>query len=242
MIAEKEQGSLNKMEWYEELDFDENPLTIESKYIGNELLLDEVFYSIVSGNVLIIEGPKGVGKTRTLKEVIKKFGGEGRVAYINCKNLDKELNVKDVIKKKNGFISRMFKDDPRDMILLLDDVEHLSEKNMERIKYYYDRNFLRAVIISSRNALDLNLNESIKQRIRKVIKMKSLSDYEAVQVVRDKLGEELLNDRIIKETYKHSDKNMKRFLSNCELVCKAYIGNKELKEEDVEKIIVRGAK
>ena len=226
------------MEWYEELDFDENPLSLETKYIGNELLLDEVFYSIVSGNILIIEGPKGVGKTRTLKEVIKKFGGQGRVAYINCRNLDKELNVEEIIKKKNGFISRNLKENPKNMILLLDDVEHLSQKNMERIKYYYDRNFLKAVIISSRNALDLDLNESIKQRIRKVIKLKSLSDYEAVQVVRDKLGEELLNDRIIKETYKHSERNMKKFLSNCELVCKAYIANKELKEEDVENIIV----
>ena len=66
-------GEWNKMEWYEELDFDENPLEIETRYVGNEVLLDEVFYSIISGNILVIEGEKGSGKTRVLKEVIRKF-------------------------------------------------------------------------------------------------------------------------------------------------------------------------
>tara|TARA_Y100000310_G_C20645424_1_gene796292 strand:- start:1032 stop:1724 length:693 start_codon:yes stop_codon:yes gene_type:complete len=230
------------MEWYEELDFDENPLVTETRYVGNENVLDEVFYSIVSGNILAIQGESGSGKSRILKEVIRKFGGHGRVAYINCKKLEKELNVEDLIINKNGFFGRLMKKYPKGMILLLDDVEHLSEKNMERIKYYFDRNYLRSVILASKDITNLNLNASIKQRIRKMIKLTSLSDYEAVQVIRDKLGEELLNDRLIKETYKQSDKNMKKFLANCEKLCRAYIGNKEMKEEDVSKVLAKEAK
>ncbi|MDP3918453.1 MAG: ATP-binding protein [Nanoarchaeota archaeon] len=230
------------MEWYEELDFDENPLNTETRYIGNEIVLDEVFYSIVSNNILIIQGNQGSGKTKILKEVIKKYGGFGKVAFINCKKLEKELNIENVIKNQNGLIGRLLNKDPKNMILLLDDVENLTERNMERIKYYFDRNYLRSVIITTTDLESLNLNESIKQRVRKIITLKSLSDYEAVQVARDKLGENLLNDRIIKTTYHESDKNMKKFLNNCELVCKAYIANKDIKEEDVRKIITKEAK
>jgi predicted AAA+ superfamily ATPase len=230
------------MEWYEELDFDENPFTTQSRYVGNENVLDEVFYSIVSGNILVIQGDLGAGKTRILHEVIRKFGGQGRVAYINCKELNKELNVEGVIKNKNGVLGKLFNAEPKNMILLLDDVEHLSEKNMERIKYYFDRNHLRSVILATDDLEKLQLNESIQQRIRKLILLTSLSDYEAVQVVRDKIGEQILNDRVIKETYHQSEKNMKKFLNNCELVCQAYLGNKDLKEGDVSTILARGGK
>ena len=230
------------MEWYEELDFDENPFTIESKYIGNREVLEEAYYSVISGNIIIIEGEKGSGKTQILKEMIKQFGGYGRVAYINCKKLEKALNVEEVIKKKNGILSWLFKKDPKNMILLLDDVEHLSDKNMERIKYYFDRNFIKAVIIVTEDAQTLKLAESMQQRIRKIIRLRSLSEYEAVQVIRDKIGEEFLNDRLIKETYRQSQKNMQKFLSNCEVVCKEYISNKELKEDQIPAIIGRGTK
>jgi len=71
------------MEWYEELDFDENPFAVDSKYVGNEDLLEEVFYSIVSGNIIIIEGGKGTGKTRVMKAIIRKFGGKGKIAYVD---------------------------------------------------------------------------------------------------------------------------------------------------------------
>jgi predicted ATP-dependent serine protease len=230
------------MEWYEELDFDENPFTTQTRYVGNENVLDEVFYSIVSGNILVLQGEIGAGKTRILHEVIRKFGGQGRVAYINCQQIDKKLNVERVIKNKNGVLGKLFKVEPKNMILLLDDVEFLSEKNMERIKYYFDRNHIRSIIFATDNMSKLNLNESIQQRIRKIITLTTLSDYEAVQVVRDKIGEEILNDRVIKETYHQSGKNMRKFLDNCELVCQAYLGNKELKEGDIETILTRGGK
>ncbi len=230
------------MEWYEELDFDENPFTVETKYIGNRDVLEEAHYSIVSGNIIIIEGGKGTGKTKILREMIKKFGGHGRVAYIDCAKLEKELNVEHVITKKNGILGYLFKKFPRGMVLLLDNVDKLNEKNLERIKFLFDQNYLRAVVITTEDYSQLNLSESVLQRVRKYVRLRSLSEYEAVQVIRDKIGEDLLNDRLIKETYRRSDKNMQRFLNNCELVCKAYSKNKELKEDEVGAVIAGGGK
>ena len=226
------------MEWYEELDFDENPFKEDSKYVGNEDLLEETFYSIVSGSIVIVESNEGMGKTRLMKEVVKKFGGRGRLVYINCKNLDKELNVESIIKKKKGWLRK----NPKNMVLLLDDVEHISEKNMERIKYFFDQNYIRAVILATNKPKELNLSDSLKQRVWKHMKIGFLSDYEAVQVVREKIGDEMLSDRVIKEVYKESEKNMKKFMENCETMCKAFIDNKDIKEEEVKNIIERGQK
>ncbi|MSR85920.1 hypothetical protein EXS74_00825 [Candidatus Woesearchaeota archaeon] len=230
------------MEWYEELDFDENPLKNETKFVGNEEALKEAYYSIISGNVLVIESPEGSGKTKILKEVIRKFGGYGRVAYVSAKALDRELNIEHILIKKNGILGMLFKKDPKNMILLLDDVEYLNAKNIERIKYYYDSNHLRAVIITTRSFEKLNLTESMKQRIRKVISLYPVSEFEAVQIFRDKMGETILSDRIIKVVYQLSNKNIQKFLNNCEQVCKAYVGNKNLTEDDVRKIFERGVK
>ena len=162
------------MEWYEELDFDENPLEIETKYIGNDDVLDETFYSIVSGNILIIQGQSGSGKTKVLKEVVRKFGGHGKVAYVNCEKFRNDLNVEHVITKKNGILGFLFKKQPKKMVLLLDNVEHLSPRNLERIKYFFDRNHLRAVIIATKDFDALNFGDSVKQRVRKVIKLDKL--------------------------------------------------------------------
>jgi len=238
MSLEKEQGRWNKMEWYEELDFDENPFAVDSKYVGNEDLLEEVFYSIVSGNIIIIEGGKGTGKTRVMKAIIRKFGGKGKIAYVDCKSMDKELNVETIIKKKKG----LFRKNPKNMILLLDDVEHITEKNMERIKYFFDQNYIRSVIVTTGKVDELKLSASLKQRIWKHLTLNSLSDYEAVQVIREKVGNDILTDRVIKEVYKNSEKNMQKFMENCEIICRAYIDNKDIKEEDVKAILERGQK
>lgn len=230
------------MEWYEQLDFDENPLYVETKFIGNEEALKEAFYSIASGNIIVIESAKGTGKTKILKEIIKKFGGYGRIAYLNAKEMNKELNVEEVIRKKNGIMGWLFKKDPKKMILLLDDFENISQRNLERIKYFYDSNHLQNVIITTESYEQLKLNEGIKQRISKVIQLKPLTEFEAVQLFRDKVGESILTDRIIKEIYKASNKNVQKFLNNCEVVCKVYVANKNIAEEEVKKMFERGEK
>lgn len=230
------------MEWYEELDFDENPFEIKTRMVGQENILDEAYYTIMSGNILIVEGPQGTGKTKLLQEVVKKFGGRGKIIYLNGKKLEKELNIENVVTQKNGILGALFKKMPKNMILLMDDVEHLSERNYERIKYLFDMNHLRAVIFATKDADKLKFTESLRQRIRKTMPIETLSDYEAVQVIREKLGNNCMNDRVIKETFHQSEKNMKKFLENAETVCKAYIDNKEINEKDVSNILKKEGK
>ena len=225
------------MEWFEELNFDSNPFTRETKTVGYEDVLEESDYTIVSGNILFIEDEKGNGKTKVLKEVIRKFGGHGKIIYVDCMKLEKELNVERLLKDANGVMGRLMNQKPKNMILLLDNIEHLSSRNCERIKYYYDQNHLRSVIFTGSSLEKLNLPGSLKHRIHKVMKLEPLTDYEAVQIVRDKIGYDILTDRMLKDIWKFSGKTVKEYLMNCERVCKVFAQKKELKEEDIHKIL-----
>ncbi len=225
------------MEWYEEMELDDNPFGRETKLVGFDDIVSEMNYAITSGSMMFIEGGKGSGKTKLLKEAIRRFGGYGKVIYVNGRELHTELNVERLLKDRYGVLGRLFNKKPIGMILLLDDVEHISKRNCERIKYYFDQNYLRSIVFASKSYADSGINESVKQRIWKVISLRELTNYEAVQLVRNKLGNDMLNDRAIKEIYKLSNKNPKLFLENCEKVCKVAARNKELTEEDVNTIL-----
>ncbi len=223
-------------EWYEELDYDENPFSIEGQTYGFENLIDELDYAVNAGNMVLIEGEEGTGKTKLLKEIIKRYSGFKRVAYVDCKNLENEPDIELLLKKRNGIIKRMLNIKPKNMIVLLDDVDKLSSKNCERIKYYFDQNYIRSVIFSSRTSQGLQCSDSVRQRISRIVKMKPLSDYEAVQLVREKVGD-LLSDYLIKEVYKLSDRNMKTFLKNCEKTSAVALKQKQISTEELQKII-----
>lgn len=222
--------------WYEELDYDENPFAIDGSTFGFEGLIDELDYAVNAGNIVLVEGDEGTGKTKLLKEIIRKYSGFRKVAYVDCTDLGNEPNIELLLKKRNGIFGRIFNIKPKNMIVLLDNIERLNDKNCERIKYFYDQNYIRSLIFSSRAGNGLNCSESVKQRINKVLKMKPLSDYEAVQLVREKVGD-LLSDHLIKEVYALSGRNMKQFLKNCEKVSAVALKQKQISPEELQKII-----
>ena len=223
-------------EWYEELDYDENPFTMEGETYGFENLINELDYAVNAGNMVLVEGEEGTGKTKLLKEMIKKYGGFRKIAYVDCKKMEKSLDIETLMKKRNGTLGRILNIKPKNMIVLLDDIDALSEKNCERIKYYYDQNYIRSVIFATRMGQTSIFSDSVKQRINKVLEMKPLSDYEAVQIVRDKVGD-LLSDHLIKEIYSMSDRNLKAFLSNCEKVSAVALKQKQISREELNKIL-----
>ena len=222
-------------EWYEELDYDENPFNIEGRTYGFDNLISEMDYAIHAGNMVMVEGSEGTGKTKLLREVIKRYGGFRKVAYVNCKKLD-DPNIEILLKKRNGMLGMLLNLKPKNMIVLLDDIDQLSDRNCERIKYFFDQNYIRSVIFSTRVSTALKCSDGVRQRISKIVKMRPLSDYEALQLVREKVGD-LLSDYLIKETYSLSGRNLKTFLKNCEKVSAVALKQKEISKEELQKIV-----
>src|SRR3989344_7559993 len=132
--------------WYDKLDFETNPFkdNEETELIGYEDLIDEMIYMINSSNIIFIEGKEGSGKTAILKKAINKFRGHGKLVFLDGKKIN-SLNVETTLIDKYGFFGKLFSQMPKDMIILFDDIENLSQKNCERMKYFYDQNYIRSI-------------------------------------------------------------------------------------------------
>ncbi|MDI6737336.1 MAG: AAA family ATPase [Nanoarchaeota archaeon] len=225
-------------EWYTKIGFDGDPFSRDAGFEGHDALVDEVFYAIHSGNMVFIVGESGSGKTKILQEIIKRFGGKKKIIYVNCRHMQKSVNVEKLLQKSLGLLGRLLGKKPNKMILLLDEIESVSTKNAERIKYYFDQNYLQSVIFTGKGFPVEGMGQSIVQRISKVLKIDPLSDYEAVRIIRDRIGDKYLTDRVIKTIYSMSGRNTGKLLQNCRAVMTEIAhGKKEITEEEVEKLL-----
>ena len=174
--------------------------------IGRDEEKSEVVYRIDSGNMLLIEGKKGVGKTALLKYAIDKFKGFGRVVYIDVGSFGKRLDITSLLQGR-----------PNGMILLIDNIEYLSESNNKKIKYFYDQDRIKSVVFTTADLKTVAFTDAIRSRIgRNIIKLKALSKEDALRVARDRLDLHVsISDKVLDELYKVSG-NLKEFLFNCD--------------------------
>ena len=226
----------DKMNWYEELDFEEdpfdtNPKKVADKLVGMDELLEEVFYRVAAGSMLFIEGKLGSGKSSILWNVIKKYQGKGKLIYFDCEQIEKDLNIENLMINKYGLLGRLLKKKPRDMILLLDNVSTLSKKNTERVKYFFDQGYILSVVFTGSNYSKLNFSKSLKERIgTRILKTKELEPYEAVALVRNRVGElDIISDDVIEHIFKNSNKNPLKLLQNLDKIFSYAIENNEKK-------------
>ena len=225
------------MEWYEELDFDENPFSTNPKkfannLVGMETILEDVFYRVAAGSMAFIEGKKGTGKSSILWNIIKKYRGRGKIIYFDCAQLDRELNIEKLMVNKHGFVrGRILKKKPKGMILLLDNVDELSEKNSERVKYFFDQGYILSVIFAGDSYDKAKFSKSLRERIgKRIIRTKLLEPYQAISLVRRRISElDIISDEIIESIFKSSGKDPLKFLQNLDSIFSFAVENNEEK-------------
>ena len=227
--------------WYEDLNFIENPFTDtqNTELIGYGDVVEDLLYNLGASNIIVLEGKEGSGKTALLKKAINNFKGHGKVVYLNGDKID-DPNIENVLINKYGFFGRIFNRMPDDMILLMDEVENLDEKNLERIKYFYDQNYIRSIVFTSKDLKKINLSAILKDRVAKTITLKDLGDGEAYRIIKSRLGnKELFSKDDVSLLFKGSGKNVKKFLENCEAVAKLIVERKlEKADEEILKEVL----
>jgi chromosomal replication initiation ATPase DnaA len=238
--------------WYEKIGFEKNPFETDPlkdevrTLVGREKEAKEVIYRILSQNMLFIEGKKGSGKTALLKHAIDNFEGKGKVIYVDSNAVNKKLNIEKILSgaKKESTKEKY----PKNMILLLDNVEELSKLNNERIKYLFDQNFLKSVIFTGNSYEAAEFTESVRSRIgNRIIRLTSLSDDDAVELLKERLGEkneDMWTDQVIREIYSRTDGDLKKFLMDAYLVadCAANEKSKRITKQLIEKALIRDTK
>jgi predicted AAA+ superfamily ATPase len=214
-------------DWYDRFGMDRNPFELDPfscsyTFVNHKNLIENILYLVKSGSMCVLEGEEGSGKTMFLKQITDFFKGEGKVAYIDAK-IVKDMDIEEIIlkRKKTSFLG-IFAKKPKDMILLLDNVEHLSHKNCEKIKYYFDQGHVKSVIFATSDYKHLDISQSLKNRIlHQVYAIPPLNKYDALRIVRDRFSDTLfLADQTIIELFFRSNQNIKKTLQYCEKLCK----------------------
>lgn len=220
------------MVWYKELGFSNNPFSIKPGAFSSEIIgydLSEILKKIEDSKVLFIEGEYGFGKTSILKHIIRQFGGRKKVAYYNCNRADESINTGKIIKGSKGFIGRLFGVVPSGLILLLDEVERISQNDQKDLLEQYQAGHLKSVVFFGPDFDKISFSiELRKLMVNNVIKLTELTDNEMVQLVRERVGTlKLLDDRIIKAVFRNSSNNPRLTLENLEDVVKYAVDNNE---------------
>ncbi len=189
--------------------------------IGRDEEIKEMTYRIASGSMLVIEGKKGSGKTALLKHAIENFKGLGKVAYVDIGSFGKRFDARKLLKKK-----------AKGMILLIDNVDYLSESNNKIIKYFYDQDYAKSVVFTTLDSDSVNFTDAIRSRIgRNVISLRKLRKAECLETVRERIGDDMeaFSDEVLEKLFKDSG-SLKELLVSCNLLCR------HLDKENKEKI------
>ncbi len=211
------------MKWYEHHGYAEDPFsTKKGAFIDHSVNLsepaEELAYHIEAGNMALIEGANGTGKTALLFSTVEKFKGERKIIYFDCGN--DTVDIKSLMQNRYGVLGKLLNITPKGMVMLLDNFEKLDSKDVERVKYYFDNNYIRSVVFTGSAS---SLPENIRERIGgNIIRLKSLSAKDAVQLAKNRLGSlDFLPEKIIRKIYKSSGKDVKKFLEQCGNACAA---------------------
>lgn len=230
--------------WYRDLGFRNNPFSIKPAALHDEVIaydLEEIYDKVEYGDVLFVEGPYGMGKSTILKNVINEFGGDRRIVYYSANRDDGDTNFKKVIKGNRGFFGKLFNLSPKDIVLLVDESEHLSPPDFDALKELYEDGILKSIIFVAASYDHVKMNDFFADLVKdNVISLTELDPDEAVALVRSRIGDsKFVSDEIIKKIYTHSNKNPRTLLKNCEEVCRyAYdFGDEEVLEEHIEEVL-----
>lgn len=218
----------SKNEWYKKIGLEQNPFQLDplkQEVIVNEDLKKELVYRIESGSIVFIEGEEGSGKTSYIKFLLDKYGGNKEVAYIDCKNLDKEINVKKILLDRQSFMDKITKTLPQEMILIIDNVQIMNKKNSERLKYYFDNGNIKSIIFTGTSFENIEFTDSLKHRIgKKVISIPKLNEEIAVKIINMRTNyKEVVPETKVKQILKLSKYNPKSLIKNCEILCQYLI-------------------
>ena len=210
--------------WYKKLGYYENPFLIKPmqeaiKLYGQEQQLKDALYYARSGNLLFIQGEEGIGKTKFLRTLIGGF--RGRIIYVDGAKVVKNINIEELLRKRNGVKGKLFGKKPREMILVLDNVHELTSINKQRIKYYFDSGFLHSVVFAGENLKKVGFSGSTLHRIgKRVIELGVMTPKQASTLAFERLDEShedkdaLISTKLVEKIYAKSNKNPKDFMIN----------------------------
>lgn len=220
---------------YSKNPFEKNTLKADDSLIDYDKQLAKILHWTESGNIIMLKGQRTSGKTRLVKEIIKKYGGKKKVALLKD---NKEFDVSQVLSKNKSLLKKIFNKKPKDMILILDNYDSISTKNQKNIQYYFDQNNIKSVIITTNK--NITLIPSLKDRLgTRILTLKTLSKPKQLEIIKKRINnEKFFSTKLLKKLQKHS-KTYNDLLDNAQraALLAEKKGNKTVTKKTIDTII-----
>lgn len=209
--------------WYWKLGFSSNPFSVKPASLTSEVVgrqLQPILEKVESGCVQFIEAPLGAGKTTILKGIISRLSGKRKLIYCSCIN-GESLEVRELLKNAT-LKGRLFGGLSTGMILLVDEAQSISLEDSRTVTELMASGNIKSVAFFGtrydKSLLTEELNSSLDGN---VTVLSTLSPEEAVELARHRIGNlKLVPDYVLREVYARSNCNPRRFLQNCEELCR----------------------
>lgn len=228
------------MSWFEEIGFEQNPFFIKpnANVVGLDSLVSELVTKVNQGNICILTGAYGTGKTSLLKLLIQVFGGRRRVIYYSCNRRDGFIDF-DKLLKGRSLYNRLLGTKAKHMILLLDEVDKLNIREKDVLVKYFKGGFFKSIVLSAKAKLEMDLNGFLESGARRnLYKLGTISEKDAVKIIRSRIGNHsILSDKLIILIWKKNS-NPRTFLQNCEDVCRHAVENGRKNVEKTDLVVI----
>ncbi|MBU2637777.1 MAG: hypothetical protein KJ955_02290 [Nanoarchaeota archaeon] len=198
--------------WYKKYGWKNNPFSVKwsTELVGFEKERELLFNYVSAGDMCIVVGEPGAGKTSLLRWLKRQMGLLQKGIYLNAESMSEEFNLKKHVGKP--FI--------RKKILMLDEAHHCDEPFVKDMKALWDGNVLRSVAIAQiGNRMDYP--DSFTNRVGgRIIRLAGMGEEEASQLIEMRtLGKNPFPENVVSLIVNDARNNPRKILENCEQLC-----------------------
>lgn len=201
-----------------------------SALLGREEETKKLLELVVSGNIVVLKGDYGTGKT-SLLFFLRELYNENKEYSLEYHSLAHGFEA-----LKQGFSENTAVEKKR--ILLLDEGDLLAAEHTVYLKNVFENELLHSIVLACPNKSVLPAN-GFRERVSETIELQRLHEKELCRIFQARSRGRLpLNEKALAVICGESNGNPARFLLYCRKACiEAFVKKKRLSAEEVKKLL-----
>jgi replication-associated recombination protein RarA/biotin operon repressor len=226
--------------WWKKYGFSKNPLDIRPNedLVGVDDIIKKVKDSIINGEIFLLYGPIGSGKTSLAFRIKKDLSDDYNVIYINGE-YEKDKDIDEIIEKNKYIKFLFFKfENKLPIVLILDEFYNFPEDVSKKLKYLYDNKIAHSIMLIQPSPQIMNATLSFLNRLYRKIEMKFPPEDEILKLINKKLkGRVNIDEKILRNIIRKNNNNVRQIFIELNNLLEEGIDNisKELGEiKDLE--------
>jgi len=199
--------------WWKKYGFSKNPLDIRPNedLVGVDDIIKKVKDSIINGEIFLLYGPIGSGKTSLAFKIKRDLSDRYNLIYINGE-YERDKDLKEIIEKNkyNKFLFFKF-ENKLPIVLILDEYYNFPEDVSKKLKYLYDNRIVHSIMLIQPSPQIMNATLSFLNRLYRKIEMKFPPEDEILKLINKKLkGRVNLDERILRNLIRKNNNNVRQ--------------------------------